>query len=137
MVVLLLLLARSLEPDGRGDPAVQRALQKEHAATQETVEPGDIFVTGHIRHSGMFTLRSGETLRSALSAAGGTNTADASELIVELIRKENGKETTLSIPVPDVLSGENDPPIKVGDIVDVVHQAKPTTLPMISAPTPK
>jgi SLBB domain len=92
---------------------------------------GDFYITGHVHRPGMFSLKPGATLKDILADAGGADSAPA-ELIVRIVRKDkDGASSTLSIPLADVLSGVADEKVQLGDVIDIVQQVKPATLPVI------
>lgn len=100
---------------------------------------GDFYITGHVNHGGMLSMRDGETIRDAVRDAGGPDSS-ATDLIVRLVRKEGANTSTHSIPLAGVMSGESDEKLQRGDIIMVVAQAKPATLqipPMGNNPTPQ
>jgi hypothetical protein len=90
---------------------------------------GDFYVAGHVHHTGMFTLKPGETIKDVITEAGGADSAPG-ELIVRLVRKDkdSASASTLSLPLTDVLSGTADEKVQLGDVIDVVQQAKPATV---------
>ena len=126
VVVILLWVAQVLQQSAPGDSGRKSATPD--AATNNMV--GDFYVAGHVTHPQMYPLRPGETARAAINGAGGTDT-EASHLVLRLTRKTNGQPETQSIPLPQVLSGENDPQIQLGDLINVVQEATPATLPNI------
>lgn len=126
-VVAILLWIASLLQTPQASPNSSSSSHSTPAAA------GDLYVGGHVNHPGMYAIHIDETLKDAVASAGGGDSLPA-DLVVRLTRKVRDNPSTLSIPMPQVLSGESNQKVQPGDVIDVVQQAKPTTLQITPAP---
>jgi protein involved in polysaccharide export with SLBB domain len=131
VVAILLWIASILQQKPASEPVGTTGIP----ATLPVAASGDIYIAGHIHHSGMLTLRPGEKIKDVINDAGGGD-SPAADLIVRIVRKDGDTSTTHSHRLADVLSGTDDEKVKQGDLIDVVLQVKPTTLQIPAVGTP-
>jgi protein involved in polysaccharide export with SLBB domain len=129
VVAILLWIASMLQTSvpGSGIASGAGGAAAVPAANALPAQSGDFYIAGHVHHTGMFSLKPGETLKDVITDAGGADSAPA-ELVVRLVRKDGAATNTRSIPLPDVLSGSADEKVVLGDVIDIVQQAKPATV---------